>query len=290
MASRQEHLRRVNADRCFVSYADCAFCGQLFVVRRARPAGNRPACRNPECKRAQQRERMRLYLADYKAKNGVRYEDRYRVERPCEVCGEPMQTRARATRMHRECALKVGQPALSTAGNAAQAARAAARKAIVLAGPVRVAETLRFRMAQERLNRAAAGTRSKRAVWVSASCVRCGTAFVCMWTNDLPRYCSRPCARSEGKAVRRARKYATRHVPYSRREIFERDRWRCKLCRKPVRRDAEVPDPLAPVIDHIVPLAAGEESGGVDAPWNVQCAHFLCNSVKRDQLVAPALF
>ncbi|WP_020572549.1 HNH endonuclease [Parafrankia discariae] len=44
------------------------------------------------------------------------------------------------------------------------------------------------------------------------------------------------------------------------------------------------------MIDHIVPLAAGVELGGVHAPWNVQCAHFLCNSIKRDQFAQAALF
>ncbi len=34
--------------------------------------------------------------------------------------------------------------------------------------------------------------------------------------------------------------------------------------------------PLAPVIDHIVPL----DAGGLHEPANVQCAHFLCNSKK----------
>lgn len=59
-------------------------------------------------------------------------------------------------------------------------------------------------------------------------------------------------------------------------KIFERDGWRCQLCRKPVRRTAVVPHPLAPTLDHIVPLAAG----GLHEPANVQTAHFICNSVR----------
>jgi len=61
-------------------------------------------------------------------------------------------------------------------------------------------------------------------------------------------------------------------------EIFERDGWRCQLCRKALLRDAVVPHPLAPTIDHIVPLACG----GSHEPRNVQAAHFMCNSRKRD--------
>jgi len=92
------------------------------------------------------------------------------------------------------------------------------------------------------------------------------------------------------KVRRRALERGSCPVPYRRIDVFARDRWICQLCGKKVARTRAVPHPKAPVIDHIVPLAAGAEVGGVDAPWNVQCAHFLCNSYKRDLLVAPALF
>lgn len=52
----------------------------------------------------------------------------------------------------------------------------------------------------------------------------------------------------------------------------------CGICGDPIPRAAVVPDPLAPVLDHVVPLARG----GVHAIDNVQAAHFLCNSFKRD--------
>lgn len=60
--------------------------------------------------------------------------------------------------------------------------------------------------------------------------------------------------------------------------IHEDDDWTCRICGDPVNREATVPDLDAPVIDHIVPLAAG----GAHAPENWQTAHFYCNSVKRD--------
>ena len=47
-------------------------------------------------------------------------------------------------------------------------------------------------------------------------------------------------------------------------------------------RTAEVPALDAPVIDHTIPLA----KGGVHGPTNWQTAHFWCNSVKADKLVA----
>jgi 5-methylcytosine-specific restriction endonuclease McrA len=49
-----------------------------------------------------------------------------------------------------------------------------------------------------------------------------------------------------------------------------------------VKRDKVVPHPKAPVLDHILPLA----QGGTHEPTNVQCAHFMCNSIKRDTVPA----
>jgi hypothetical protein len=63
-------------------------------------------------------------------------------------------------------------------------------------------------------------------------------------------------------------------------EIFERDRYRCHICkRKCRRRAAVVPDPLAPTIDHLIPLA----KGGEHTRANVATACFQCNSVKGDR-------
>lgn len=74
--------------------------------------------------------------------------------------------------------------------------------------------------------------------------------------------------------------------------IFQRDGWRCQICKRMVRRDKAAPHPLAPVLDHVIPLAAGVEQGGVHAPHNVQCAHFICNCIKSDKggAVQPMLF
>ncbi|MEU1240059.1 HNH endonuclease [Micromonospora parva] len=82
----------------------------------------------------------------------------------------------------------------------------------------------------------------------------------------------------------RARKKDAYVADVSPSRIYERDGWRCQLCRRKVQRDETAPHPLAPVLDHIIPLAAGVAKGGVHAPHNVQCAHFLCNSIKRDRI------
>jgi len=114
--------------------------------------------------------------------------------------------------------------------------------------------------------------------FVAGTCCRCGSPFLAEDYTDTARYCSLRCARKVGKQRYRARKRRAYVADVSPAQIFERDRWRCKLCRRKVRRDKVVPHPLAPVLDHIVPLARG----GTHEPSNVQCAHFICNSRKSD--------
>lgn len=63
--------------------------------------------------------------------------------------------------------------------------------------------------------------------------------------------------------------------------IFERDGWTCGICRHPVDRALRFPDHYAVCIDHVVPLA----KGGQHTEANIQCAHWLCNSMKGDRLL-----
>lgn len=116
--------------------------------------------------------------------------------------------------------------------------------------------------------------------WVAGSCRRCGTAFVDVWLAERSaQYCSARCGKRDSKDRRRARKKDAYVEDVWRQRIFERDGWRCQLCRKMVDRTKTVPHPKAPVLDHILPLARG----GTHEPRNVQCAHFLCNSIKGDR-------
>ena len=113
---------------------------------------------------------------------------------------------------------------------------------------------------------------------VTLACAQCGKAFESRTYSSRRLFCSEKCSTKEERRTSRARR-RLRGVSVQRvyrRRIFERDGWRCRLCGKTVKRTAMVPHPLAPTLDHIVPLAAG----GRHEPANVQCAHFLCNSVK----------
>ncbi|WP_078628221.1 HNH endonuclease [Streptomyces sp. NRRL F-2664] len=75
---------------------------------------------------------------------------------------------------------------------------------------------------------------------------------------------------------RRAVKRGSTSEPYTLAEIAERDSERCGLCGSAVPMDVRVPNPLAPTIDHVIPISRG----GGDTRTNVQLAHFRCNSVK----------
>lgn len=115
--------------------------------------------------------------------------------------------------------------------------------------------------------------------WYAGQCKRCRAWFV----HNMPHtnWCSERCQRAGNHARRDARERGAfvEHVPPL--EIFQRDGWRCGICHRLTLRTRTVPHPKAPVLDHIIPLAAGVEAGGVHSRANVQCAHFMCNSIKQ---------
>lgn len=111
------------------------------------------------------------------------------------------------------------------------------------------------------------------------TCVVCGKEFATEYGDKRKLYCSKTCNKTEGKHIRRARKTTQTIEVFARKEIYERDNWKCGICGKPLHRTKHVPHPYAPTIDHIVPLVCG----GTHERKNVQAAHFLCNSIKRDK-------
>ena|SRR5882672_1067066 len=79
----------------------------------------------------------------------------------------------------------------------------------------------------------------------------------------------------------RAAKRGATAEPFTELEIFERDGWRCHLCRRPVRKlPRSVHDPRRASLDHIVPLARG----GEHVRENVACSHLACNLAKSDRM------
>lgn len=55
----------------------------------------------------------------------------------------------------------------------------------------------------------------------------------------------------------------------------------CGICGKPVNKHLKAPDPMSPVIDHIIPVSKGGHPSSMD---NLQLAHWSCNRQKSDKL------
>lgn len=77
-------------------------------------------------------------------------------------------------------------------------------------------------------------------------------------------------------AIRRARKLGTVVEKFDRKEIFERDNYVCHICDEPTDATVRHPSPLAPTIDHVIPLA----KGGTHTRDNIKTAHSRCNIAK----------
>jgi hypothetical protein len=106
-------------------------------------------------------------------------------------------------------------------------------------------------------------------------CGECGTVFI--GKHPSARWCSTTCAtRHWGRVKSRRRKPRITALPYTDRQIYIRDKWRCHICGKRISQNTKWPDPLSPSIDHLVPLSLG----GADEPSNVAAAHLSCNRAK----------
>jgi len=120
-------------------------------------------------------------------------------------------------------------------------------------------------------------------------CPVCNVALPPSFRADR-RYCSDSCAHRArghvGNASRRLR-VPDLPMPITRIEVYERDKWKCQLCFKPVNPDLQYPDPRSPSLDHVIPLSRG----GRHDSTNLQLAHLQCNvsarDIKVDQIPRP---
>jgi 5-methylcytosine-specific restriction endonuclease McrA len=73
--------------------------------------------------------------------------------------------------------------------------------------------------------------------------------------------------------------YRTRRWQIVRRQVLERDGWRCQLCGEPIDTQAPPRSPRSATVDHIVSLLDG--GAWYDLP-NLRAAHHVCNSVRAN--------
>ena len=128
-------------------------------------------------------------------------------------------------------------------------------------------------------------------------CVSCGGVFHSEYKAQ--KYCCATCSRREkrhrdiaagkhllvnyGNHRKRARIYGVAYEPgITVKKLIKRDNNICQICGEPCdsndHRWSENFGPLYPTIDHIIAMA----NGGSHTWGNVQLAHAICNSVKRD--------
>ena len=55
----------------------------------------------------------------------------------------------------------------------------------------------------------------------------------------------------------------------------------CGICGKPINKKLKAPDPMSPVVDHIIPINKGGHPSAIE---NLQLAHWTCNRQKSDKL------
>lgn len=114
-------------------------------------------------------------------------------------------------------------------------------------------------------------------------CKTCGEVFYSQYINAV--YCSKKCKRKQkqNSIKHRCKKYGVYYDPnVTAEKIFKRDHYRCGICGLYcIKGDTSWNGyfgPYSPTVDHIVALA----NGGSHTWENVQCAHAICNSNKRD--------
>lgn len=112
-------------------------------------------------------------------------------------------------------------------------------------------------------------------------CRECSLDFAPEYGNLRRLFCSQACLERRNsrvnKATRRARSRGNEHQPIDPFDIFERDNWRCHMCRVRTPRSLRgTHHGNAPELDHILPLAAG----GTHTQDNVACACRKCNQNK----------
>ena len=132
-----------------------------------------------------------------------------------------------------------------------------------------------------------------RSILTEHKCKECGGTFnsyrslETIDSEPQRKYCSQRCRRkgtsrlhADHKARRRALKKGATTERVYRRKVFERDKYVCQICGEKILKSKSVPHPKSATLDHRIPLVKGGEHN-YD---NVQAAHFMCNSIKSDNI------
>lgn len=123
---------------------------------------------------------------------------------------------------------------------------------------------------------------------VSRACAECGRRFESAHLSK--QYCVEACASRAQRRERRhprerARRFGVAYEPVNRQRVFERDGWRCGICKGKVNPRLSYPHDMSASLDHIIPMSLG----GGHLYVNVQLAHLKCNVDKGAEGVGDQL-
>lgn len=91
---------------------------------------------------------------------------------------------------------------------------------------------------------------------------------------------------SKGGAVRRADRVGQHRTAFDKnKKIILASQDYCYICGKLVDKSLKRPDPMAPEIDHIIPIARGGHPSDVN---NLALVHGACNRAKGDKPITEA--
>lgn len=148
---------------------------------------------------------------------------------------------------------------------------------------------LHYLRAQRKAKKAALGTKG-RGAWASRHCKICQSLFL-VRASSTDRCCSDTCTARNKKEVlhrklarRRARKLDAFIEDVDRLKVFQTDNYICYLCNRRVKLyPNKTYHPRKATVDHVIPLAAGRNSGGLHGYVNCRTACQECNSRKSDR-------
>lgn len=85
----------------------------------------------------------------------------------------------------------------------------------------------------------------------------------------------------EDMALRADRSGAHRVAFDKNRKVLLKTQNTCGICGKQIDKRLKAPDPMSPVVDHIIPINKGGHPSAIE---NLQLAHWTCNRQKSDKL------
>jgi hypothetical protein len=122
-------------------------------------------------------------------------------------------------------------------------------------------------------------------------CRNCGRAFDSRHKGRF--FCSTACfhatlepkpdRRRANSALRRARKRGVDSEKVVPSTVFERDRYICHICKRPIDKRLSGLSPRGATLDHVIPLSAG----GPHTYENIKAAHRRCNERKGKKWEPP---